>query len=220
MRHLIALGHYSRTGKNALADILQRKLGGPSVCEIISFAGPLKESCHFLFDWAGVREGAYYDSPEGVSARNEILPMLGLTPVELWIKFGTPIIRQQLHDQTWIMKAKKRINDILAIKNKWVIITDLRFPNEAQMILDEDGVIAKVLRPGVAPRDSVADVAMLGYSKWDFIVNNNGTLHHLETAADQLLTELHRACGGNVMIDAVPLNCYELKEALANELVR
>jgi hypothetical protein len=220
MRHLIALGHYSRTGKNAFAEILQRKLGGPNVCEIISFAGPLKHVCHYLFDWAGVREAEFYDTPEGILKRNEILPMLGLTPVELWIKVGTPIIRQQLHDLTWIMKAKKLINEILAQRNKWVILTDLRFPNEIDAILHEDGVVARVLRPGVNPRDSVADLALIDFKRWDFTINNNGTLIDLERAADFFLAELHRANGSNITIDASPVNCYGLKEMLAHELVR
>jgi hypothetical protein len=217
MKKLIALGHYSRTGKNAVAEIIQRKLGGPSQCEVLSFAEPLKKHCHEIFAWAGVREAAYYETAEGIAKRNEILPMLGLTPVELWVKFGSTLVRDQIHDETWLMLARERIREAIR-KGRWAILTDMRFHVETRMLRDEGGVLVRVLRPNIAPRNTVADINLLDFHNWDFTINNNGTLHDLDSACDWLLTELHRADGSNRLIEAAsttPLNCYELKELIA-----
>lgn len=205
MRRLIGLGHYSRTGKDTVAAILQRKLGGPQKCLLLSWADPLKDVCRQLFHWAGVREAAYYDTPDGARDRDVILPRLGLTPIELWVKFGTPLVRDQIHPDTWIELGLKRINDHLTRNDHWCIVRDVRFPNEAAAIRHEDGVLIEVSRPGVSPRDTVADLALLDYDDWDFRLHNNGSLMDLDRAVDFLLAEFHRADGSGRIIEATPV---------------
>ena len=205
MKHLIALGHYSRTGKDTVGAILQRKLGGPTKCLLVSWAAPVKQTCHQLWGWAGVREPEYYDTPEGAAARDVILPKLGLTPVELWVLFGTILCRQGVHNDTWTELGRQLIEQHLAAgDDHWCIICDLRFPNEASLVRELDGVLVKVTRPGVAPKATVADMAMLDFDRWDFELYNNGTLHQLDRGVDLLLAELHRADGTHRIIEAVP----------------
>lgn len=218
MKHLIALGHYSRTGKDTLAKILRRKLGGESRVKFVSFARPFKQHLFEMFAWAGLREPDFYDTPAGEPLRNVVLPALGLTPVELWIKFGDQM-RDEYHPHIWVNIGKHSIETHLAADERnWCVITDFRFPYEWDMVRSADGVTVRILRPGVHPRDSRADRALLDRRDWDFTIHNNGSLFDLEQAADLLLAELHRADGTNREIEAKPsqtISCYELKEAIA-----
>src|ERR1035437_2708896 len=96
---IIGLGHYSRTGKDSFANYFL--LHTPGAIKI-PFAWKLKSITHDLYSWAGLREPEYYETPEGALARDIVLPDLGLTPVQVWVKFGTPAVREQVYDKTWI----------------------------------------------------------------------------------------------------------------------
>jgi hypothetical protein len=84
-----------------------------------------------------------------------------MTVRDLLQKLGTDACRNGLHENTWVnaLMADYRkesfsgyIKDTRHDKpeSKW-IITDTRFPNEAQAIKDAGGIVIRVDRPGVKP---------------------------------------------------------------------
>lgn len=189
MRNLIGLGHYSRTGKDTLAAMLQERLGGSDKCKLFSFAAMLKDIAYQTYKWAGMREASYYNTPYGQQARNQILPKLGLTPVEVWIKVGE-LFRYEIHPETWVQNTMQHVNDHLTQSDHWCILTDVRFHTETDAVLANDGILVKVIRPNVAPRASVADTTLLDFPKWDFVIDNNSTMEALGTLAATLITRL------------------------------
>ena len=87
-----------------------------------------------------------------------------MTVVELWVAMGTPAIRDNVYDRTWIdfiLKADHQC-DLL-------IVPDVRFPNEAKIFQEEGAHLVKCIRPGYGPRDTVADQALVGFDGWDLI---------------------------------------------------
>ena len=79
---IIAVGHYSRVGKDTFANYLTEELNeyAPTLkVTKLNFAWKLKDIAHQLYAWAGVREPEYYDTPGGAIARDVILPALGMT---------------------------------------------------------------------------------------------------------------------------------------------
>lgn len=181
---IIGLGHYSRTGKDTLANSLilsaYERQPGVRVAKR-PFAWKLKEICHDLYEWAGLREPEYYDTPEGEKFRDVPLPLLnGMTPVQIWVAFGTPAVRENVYDKTWIDYVLNLSElDIL-------IIPDVRFPNEVKAIRDKGGLLVKVVRPGYGPRPTVADRALVGFDGWDYIAGGSGKMEELHQWGSKL----------------------------------
>jgi len=86
-------------------------------------------------------------------------------------RLGTDAIRDGLHTNAWVnalMANYKKIdyNDDEQPEYPNWIITDTRFPNEAQAIKDKGGLVIRVDRPGVKPiNDHPSET---GLDKWDF----------------------------------------------------
>ena len=175
---IIAFGHRSRMGKNTCADILASYLHGK--IKIVSFADTLKEACFVMFKWDGMKDKIYYEiHPE---ARNVKLPNIGMTPVEIWIKVGTPLIREGIYNDNWIEATFHQEMNV-----DYLIITDLRFPNEVEAIRKRNGIIIKVTNTRVSYRDSVADAALSSFENWDHYIENEGTINDLQKRVSELL---------------------------------
>lgn len=176
---IIGLGHYSRTGKDTLAQMVGARVPLGRRVVVRSFAWKVKDICHQLYAWAGVREPEFYESGEGESAREVKLPALNVTPVELWVAMGTPAIRENVYNGTWVdfLLNEYKSADVL-------IIPDVRFPNEVDAIRSRGGWLVKVVREGYGPRDTVADRKLCGFDGWDYVAGP--TLEALRHDADYL----------------------------------
>ena len=186
MPRIIGLGHYSRTGKDTFANYYIEYLRyiKPEIKVVKqSLAWKLKQINFELYAWDGMREPEYYETPEGALARDIKLPTLGMTPVEVWVAFGTPAVREHVYDRTWLdyLLRSDLGYDIL-------VIPDIRFPNEAKAVKESGGTLIKVVRPGYGPRNTVADRALLGYDGWDYVIGGEGTMQSLEDDAQWLAT--------------------------------
>lgn len=93
-------------------------------------------------------------------------------------KLGTDAIRDSLHTNAWVNAL---MADYTPTQVQWSdgpiggykdgpmpnwIITDTRFPNEAQAIKDKDGLVIRVDRPGVKPINN--HPSEVGLDSWDF----------------------------------------------------
>lgn len=163
---IIGLGHYSRTGKDTFANafIAEMLRIRPSIkCKKIPFAWKLKQICHELYGWAGVREPEFYDTPEGASHREDMLP-IGMTVVQLWIKMGTDAIRNNIYDRTWIDYICEAEHDCDIL-----LVPDCRFLNEVHAIRERGGYLIKMVRPMIFPRASRADTELYRWRGWDYV---------------------------------------------------
>lgn len=173
---IIGLGHYSRTGKDTLANAVIAALNeySPSLrVKKVPFAWKLKQIAHELYGWDGLREPGYYDTREGEKFRDVILPRIGLTPVEIWIKVGN--LLREVYGKTWIEYVIRGVQDVDVL-----IVPDVRFPNEVEALREADALLGKVVRPGYGPRKSISDRALLPYRGWDFVVGASGKMSELE----------------------------------------
>lgn len=88
--------------------------------------------------------------------------------------FGTEGGREILGENIWVETALKGIRP-----GENVVVTDVRFKNEADYIRSQGGTVIKIVREGVGPvNNHISDNAMELY-KFDHIINNNGTLQDL-----------------------------------------
>lgn len=169
---VIGLGHYSRTGKDTLGAMLQEELKAlDPQCNVIktSFAYKLKDICHQLYAWDGLREADFYETVEGALCRDIPLPTVGKTPVQIWVDMGTPAVREQVYVNTWIDYVLRAPYKVSGVGHNFLIITDVRFPNEVDALRGCDSFLIKTVRGGVGPRNTVADLALYGWDGWDYI---------------------------------------------------
>ncbi len=166
---ILGIGHYSRTGKDTFANALVTILREMGIVRVgrRSFASKLKEVTHELYAWAGLQDEAYYNDPAHEHERDVKLPALDLTPVEVWVQFGTPAVREQVYDGTWIDYLLRTDHNLDVM-----IIPDVRFPNEIQAIREAGGYLTKIVRDGYGPKMTVADLALLYYTKWDNVIGD------------------------------------------------
>ena len=171
MPTVIGLGHIARTGKDAVADMLVRKYG---------------------FEKQG-----FTDAMNGfiMATHPEIADIVDGRGWEI-AKDMFPIVRET---QQRVGEAGRRYIDpdvwVAAIQKRWhahgrYVIKNVRYPNEAQAILDVGGAVYRVDRPGYVPiNDHISERALADYAKWTGIIDNSAGLEHLEMLADKLMVE-------------------------------
>jgi hypothetical protein len=208
---VIGVGHYKRTGKDTFANALIRKCYelNPKLRVIKqSWAWKLKQITHELYGWAGLREPEFYETKDGESLREVILPEIGKSPRQIWIDFGTPAVRECVYEHTWRDYLMKSDHDCDVM-----IVPDTRFMNEVEGIIHAGGHLVKVVRPGYGPGKNKPDRELQDFRGWDNIIGHVGTMQHLE---DQAQLYAHWLCGR-----AVEPGCTgrQMGERLAVEVV-
>jgi len=140
-------------------------------------------------DWA---ETGYNETTE----KHWLKPM---TVRDFLQRLGTDAIRDGLHTNAWVNAL---MSDYTPTQVQWSdgplggyedgpmpnwIITDTRFPNEAQAIKDAGGLIIRVDRPGVKPiNDHPSEVGLDGW-KFDYKIANVSDLKALTGTVEMIL---------------------------------
>lgn len=128
------------------------------------------------------------------------------TKMSRWLmqKVGTEIFRNQIDPMYWVKKTQDRLKGIeTSDPDAVVIIHDVRFPEEAKMILGNHGYLVRIWRPmkwwqyvlqrfrefkGASDHDSetVQDVI-----KTELTVKNAGTLEDLRVSGKEVFSILY-----------------------------
>jgi hypothetical protein len=97
-------------------------------------------------------------------------------------KLGTSALRDGLHENSWI-------NALMAdykSDSNW-IITDTRFPNEAEAIKKAGGIIIRIERPGIDPVNLHTSETSLDNWDFDHLVINDGSITDLTKKIKKVL---------------------------------
>tara|TARA_B110000503_G_C7155399_1_gene417078 strand:+ start:1619 stop:2164 length:546 start_codon:yes stop_codon:yes gene_type:complete len=174
MIKLIGLTGKARSGKDTIGDYLST-LGYPSY----AMAKPIKEACRVIFNWDD--EHLYGDLKETLD------PLYDITPREAMQKLGTEFGRDMINTRLWELRASSEISDA-----NYLVITDLRYDNEAQLVLDHGGIVIRVEREnrdkiqGVVDHPSEQGITPNLITK---TIKNNGTLPELYKKVDNILNK-------------------------------
>lgn len=102
---------------------------------------------------------------------------------ELLQRLGTEGGRDVLGTNVWVDASLRNLPEK-------VVVTDVRFPNEADAIKSAGGVVVRIVRDGVGPVNThVSDNAMNDY-EFDVTISNNGTIEQLHNKMITLVEEL------------------------------
>ena len=164
----IGLVGYSQSGKDTVADILVKNYGYTRV----AFADKIREFLYGLNPMVACSPTGYlqdlvnlvgWDAAKQEPQVRRLLQDLGNSA------------RKTIDENVWVTLALGNID-----VNKRVVITDVRFENEAMMIKLMGGQLWRVKRVGVGPvNDHVSESELEGY-KVNQIFVNNGTIEDLE----------------------------------------
>lgn len=123
-------------GKDTVANYLQAKF--PDKFSRYAFAGPIKQACMIMF-------GFTKEQMEDRALKEAVDPFWGFAPRKAMQLLGTEYGRDMLRKDVWIRRAEMEI-----IKNqkagRGVIITDVRFENEAEWLRAQPGAMLIYLK--------------------------------------------------------------------------
>jgi len=115
-----------------------------------------------------------------------------MTVRELLQRLGTDALREGLHENTWVnalmsdyIDTYDITKDATALPN-W-IITDTRFPNEAQAIKNAGGIVIRVDRPGVKAINTHPSETALDDWKFDYKIMNGSDIASLMFSLEIIL---------------------------------
>lgn len=163
MNHLIGLSGYAQSGKDTAAAVL-REVG----YERIAFADILRSAVYALNPLM----------PNGERVQDVIDEMgwdeakVNFTEIRTLLqKMGTEVGRNLLGENIWVDAALAGLDN-----SRKYVITDCRFPNEANAIRERGGIVIRIARAGVTKANDHPSETSLDNYDFDAILFNDGTL--------------------------------------------
>lgn len=204
------------SGKGTVGEILAEQGFLP-----LSFGSAVKDVAATMFNWErSLLEG---DTEFSRQYREQKDPYWSqefgfeFTPRKALQLIGTQVGRDIFHPDLWVIKTKQTMHMLMSQGMENFVITDVRFPNEIDMIHSEGGILIEVQR-GIQPHwMSVAGRANRGdlkaeqfmrnegihESEWkwighdiDYTIDNNGTKEDLK---QKVVTCLKRSFGSSII---------------------
>lgn len=172
---LIGISGLAHTGKDTLANFLKEKR---KEIVIESFATPIKE---IMINYFGFTREQVYDQ-----RLKEIEDKFwNITPRKLMQLIGTEMFRKNFRYDVWVKVFEKKI---LNNPNNFFVVADIRFNNEAEMVIRNNGIVIKILRNS----DNVVNMSHESEKGIDenlvhIFLDNNGDLNDLKKNANIIL---------------------------------
>jgi len=184
---IIGLTGFAGSGKDEAAKVLIKEFGFKRV----AFADPMRDALYKLDPIVGYR-----------SLSGQMVSVRDLVDKEGWDNakrdhpeirrllqvFGTECGREIHGENCWVDAAFRQVE----YPHDYVF-TDVRFPNEAERIHGEGGMVLNIHRPGVASVNGHISDKGLPSELIDCTLCNDGTLEDLASAVRALVTTGHHS---------------------------
>lgn len=167
---LIGLTGYAGSGKDTVREILEHR----HEIDGLAFADPIRDMLTALFDTCGVDTDWMTDRER----KEKPIPEIGASYRTLAQQLGTEWGRA-IDPDLWLKIAAAKIAMYRKYDSKGVVISDVRFPNEAAWIKAQGGVIWRIIRPGVEPVRAHASEDMIASLPYDYVIDNRSTIDNL-----------------------------------------
>jgi hypothetical protein len=178
------IGLYSpapQSGKTFTATVLAQK-----GFMLMSFAEPIKHMAVKFFTFMG------YPKDEALklvwTQKEKHIPEIKTTVRRVLQTLGTEWGRDCIDQNIWVDCMMHRIYAYSKRKPGNIVIDDVRFLNEAEIIKKLNGEVWKIVRP-VANHDGShqSEGALDNWNQFDQVIENDGTLHDFRMKIDSLL---------------------------------
>jgi len=159
---LIGLVGKKSSGKDTLANFLKENRDFISY----AYAEPLKETCRTLFL---LTDKQLCDPKE----KEALDPRWNKSPRQLFQFIGTDVMRNQFDVDFWVNYFR---NWYVENKSRNVVVTDCRFQNEVDAVIQSGGVIIKIVRNTGFSDDHISESGIDNLTGISHTCNNNGSL--------------------------------------------
>lgn len=173
MSSIIGLTGFAGSGKDTVADILVAEHGYVKM----AFADPLREMLLILNPHVGTPKtlAQLVEAHGWRWVKNRFPEVRRLMQV-----FGTDIVRNKIDQNFWVNTLAKRIEGV-----ERVVIADVRFPDEANLIRSREGGIWRVERSGLIRLNHVSE--NIDLIPTDVVINNDSDMSELSKKISELL---------------------------------
>lgn len=186
---ILGLMGYAQVGKDTIANILIKHYG----FERLAFADALRD---VLYAINPIVTTWYWGESIGVRRVADVVDQVGWDTAKaqqevrgLLQRLGTEAGRNVLGEDIWVRtamaKAQGKVN---------VVITDVRFPNEAQAIKAAGGILWRIEREGFGPINDHPSETALDALEPDARLWNNGPLSGLAAEVGWLMRDYIPSC--------------------------
>lgn len=165
---LIGLSGAAGVGKDTVADYLASQYG----LSQYAFAAPIKEGLKAMF---GLTDQHFTHGLKEAPVEH-----LGVSPRVLAQRLGTEYGREMVCPDVWIREAERRWLALQDGASGGMVISDVRFDNEADWVRRRGGQVWHIWRPDAKPvaRHKSEDGVQI-VKEQDILLLNNGTLDDL-----------------------------------------
>jgi len=192
MTKIIAICGFKGSGKDEVAKRL------PDAYVNLKFAGPLKDMIRVLFEAQGMSGVELERYIEGDMKEIPSEYLNGKTSREAQQTIGTEWGRDLISPTLWadILERSCEHHD-------FVVVTDMRFPNEFELMERLGAITVRVERAGQNSNEFSDHPSERYISTFDvgYVIDNDGSLDDLDKKVSELLTDVQReedfANGGN-----------------------
>lgn len=168
---LIGIAGRARSGKDTVANFIVAAIGGYRY----SFADPIRAMLAPL--------GVDMNDPYWQARKEDVIPALGVSPRRMMQTLGTEWGRNLINPDLWLVMAHQR----LLRNGPGMVISDVRFENEAAWIRKHGGRIIHVIRPEAKAVEAHASEDGIEMQDTDARLFNSGTLEELQLSVRELL---------------------------------
>lgn len=170
--HIIGITGLKRSGKDTIADFMLKELAKLNPAKV-GFADALKKEI----------ATAIGKSREYIEENKDNFRLI----MQGW---GTDFRRKLCGEDYWVRKMIAQISMHHDIGTKVIIIPDVRFLNEAQLIRMLEGKIVGVVRGITDAKDSHLSETELKDIKFDCLIENEGSLEDLQKKTKEALKQI------------------------------
>jgi len=189
---LIGLAGKARVGKDTVGEYLENY----HLFQRYAFAGPLKKAVCEMF---GITMN-YFNDPE---LKEKVIPFWGYSPRQMAQLLGTEGGRELFDKNIWIKRAQRewdsllesaitmtKIDRSLGTAIQGMVVTDVRFDNEADWIRDQGGTVWHIQRHDAYEVSNHVSESGVVVKIEDMHIRNNGTLEDLYMNVDLILAHM------------------------------
>jgi hypothetical protein len=173
---IIGLSGYAQSGKDTVAELLCLNYGYTRM----AFADPMRDAIYTLnpFVEGGNRVADLVDEYgwDVAKANHEVRRLLQV--------FGTDVGRKQFGDNFWVQQAFDKM------ESTKIVFADVRFPNEANEIMQYGGQVWRVNRHNHPPVNGHKSEHAMDNFMFKHVIYNDGTLDDLSDEVFMLAKQL------------------------------
>lgn len=169
---LIGVTGKARSGKDTVANFIVAAIGGYRY----AFADPIRTMLNAGF---GIDMGDPY-----WQERKEIpIVAFGKSPRQMMQTLGTEWGRQLVHEDVWLLLAQQKLLNT----GSGMVISDVRFDNEARWVRKLGGIVVHVVREDAVPVNEHASEAGVTLGDSDKMIMNTGSLEELQARVKNIV---------------------------------